>query len=64
MMTLARRATTSEANALTGLVPRRLMPGWEGPLPIRSVAGGFVGMGYRNDLADLLSEGDYVAIAT
>jgi hypothetical protein len=27
-----------------GLVPRRLTPGWEGPLPIRSVAGGFVGM--------------------
>ena len=27
-----------------GLVPRRLTPGWEGPLPIRSVAGGFLGM--------------------
>lgn len=27
-----------------GLVPRRLTPGWEGPLPIRSVAGGFAGL--------------------
>jgi hypothetical protein len=27
-----------------GLVPKRLTPGWEGPLPIRSVAGGFVGL--------------------
>jgi hypothetical protein len=27
-----------------GLVPRRLTPGWEGPLPIRSIAGGFLGM--------------------
>jgi len=27
-----------------GIVPKRLTPGWEGPLPIRSVAGGFVGM--------------------
>ena len=27
-----------------GLAPKRLTPGWEGPLPIRSVAGGFAGM--------------------
>jgi hypothetical protein len=27
-----------------GLVPKRLTPGWEGPLPIRSVAGGFAGL--------------------
>jgi hypothetical protein len=27
-----------------GLMPKRLTPGWEGPLPIRSVAGGFLGM--------------------
>lgn len=27
-----------------GLVPKNLTPGWEGPLPIRSVAGGFVGL--------------------
>jgi hypothetical protein len=26
-----------------GLVPKRLTPGWEEPLPIRSVAGGFAG---------------------
>lgn len=29
-----------------GLVPKRLTPGWEGPLPMRSVAGGFVGMAW------------------
>ncbi len=28
-----------------GLMPKRLTPGWEEPLPIRSVAGGFVGLG-------------------
>jgi hypothetical protein len=27
-----------------GIVPRRLTPGWEEPLPIRSVAGGFAGL--------------------
>jgi hypothetical protein len=27
-----------------GLVPKNLTPGWEGPLPIRSVAGGFAGL--------------------
>jgi hypothetical protein len=27
-----------------GLVPKRLTPGWEEPLPIRSVAGGFAGL--------------------
>jgi len=27
-----------------GLMPKNLTPGWEGPLPIRSVAGGFLGM--------------------
>ncbi len=27
-----------------GLMPKRLTPGWEGPLPIRSVAGGFAGL--------------------
>jgi hypothetical protein len=27
-----------------GLVPKRLTPGWEQPLPIRSVAGGFAGL--------------------
>jgi hypothetical protein len=27
-----------------GLVPSRLTPGWEQPLPIRSVAGGFAGL--------------------
>lgn len=27
-----------------GLVPRKLTPGWEEPLPIRSVAGGFAGL--------------------
>ena len=27
-----------------GLMPKRLTPGWEEPLPIRSVAGGFAGL--------------------
>lgn len=27
-----------------GLVPKRLTPGWEEPLPIRSLAGGFAGL--------------------
>ena len=27
-----------------GLIPKRLTPGWEEPLPIRSVAGGFAGL--------------------
>lgn len=27
-----------------GLVPKNLTPGWEGPLPLRSVAGGFAGL--------------------
>lgn len=27
-----------------GIVPRRLSPGWEGPLPPASVPGGFVGL--------------------
>jgi hypothetical protein len=28
-----------------GLVPKRLTPGWEEPLPVRSVAGGFARLG-------------------
>jgi len=27
-----------------GLVPKRFTPGWEDPLPIRSIAGGFAGL--------------------
>jgi hypothetical protein len=38
-----------------GLVPRRFTPGWEGPLPIRSVAGGFLGMALGLALGGLAS---------
>jgi hypothetical protein len=38
-----------------GLVPKRLIPGWEGPLPIRSVAGGFVGMACGLAIGGLVS---------
>jgi hypothetical protein len=38
-----------------GLVPKRLTPGWEGPLPIRSVAGGFVGMAFGLAIGGLAS---------
>jgi hypothetical protein len=38
-----------------GLVPKRLTPGWEGPLPIRSVAGGFVGMAFGLAIGGLVS---------
>ena len=38
-----------------GLVPKRLTPGWEGPLPIRSVTGGFVGMAFGPAIGGLVS---------
>jgi hypothetical protein len=38
-----------------GIVPSRLTPGWEGPLPIRSVAGGFVGMACGLAIGGLVS---------
>ena len=38
-----------------GLVPKRLTPGWEGPLPIRSVAGGFLGMACGLAIGGLVS---------
>jgi hypothetical protein len=38
-----------------GLVPKRLTPGWEGPLPIRSVAGGFAGMAFGLAIGGLVS---------
>ena len=40
-----------------GLVPRRLTPGWEEPLPIRSVAGGFAGLALGLALGGLLKSG-------
>lgn len=45
--TVARDAATVAMIAAVvdyGLVPKRLTPGWEEPLPIRSVAGGFAGL--------------------
>jgi hypothetical protein len=44
---IARDATTISIIAALvdyGVVPKRLTPGWEEPLPIRSVAGGFAGL--------------------
>jgi hypothetical protein len=38
-----------------GLVPSRLTPGWEEPLPIRSVAGGFAGLALGLALGGLLT---------
>ena len=38
-----------------GLMPRRLRPGWEGPLPIRSVAGGFAGLALGLAVGGLLT---------
>ena len=38
-----------------GLVPRRLTPGWEEPLPIRSVAGGFAGLALGLALGGLVT---------
>ena len=38
-----------------GLVPKRLTPGWEGPLPIRSVAGGFAGLALGLALGGLVT---------
>jgi len=40
-----------------GLMPRRLTPGWEGPLPIRSVAGGFAGLALGLAVGGLLTNG-------
>jgi hypothetical protein len=40
-----------------GLVPSRLTPGWEEPLPIRSVAGGFAGLALGLALGGLLTSG-------
>lgn len=39
-----------------GLVPRRLTPGWEKPLPIRSVAGGFAGLALGLALGGLVTQ--------
>ena len=39
-----------------GLMPKRLTPGWEGPLPIRSVAGGFAGLALGLALGGLLTQ--------
>jgi hypothetical protein len=38
-----------------GLVPKNLMPGWEEPLPIRSVAGAFAGLALGLALGGLLT---------
>jgi hypothetical protein len=38
-----------------GLVPKRLTPGWEDPLPIRSVAGGFAGLALGLALGGLVT---------
>jgi hypothetical protein len=40
-----------------GLVPRRLTPGWEEPLPIRSVAGGFAALALGLALGGLMKRG-------
>jgi hypothetical protein len=40
-----------------GLVPKRLTPGWEEPLPIRSVAGGFAGLALGLALGGLITAG-------
>lgn len=45
--TIARDAAAVSAIAALvdyGVMPRRLTPGWEVPLPFRSVAGGFAGL--------------------
>ncbi len=39
-----------------GLMPRRLTPGWEGPLPIRSVAGGFAGLALGLAVGGLITQ--------
>jgi hypothetical protein len=38
-----------------GLMPKRLTPGWEGPLPARSVAGGFAGLALGLAVGGLLT---------
>ena len=38
-----------------GLMPKRLAPGWEEPLPIRSVAGGFAGLALGLALGGLVN---------
>ena len=38
-----------------GLVPTRLTPGWEGPLPIRSVAGGFAALALGLTIGGLIT---------
>jgi hypothetical protein len=38
-----------------GLVPKRLTPGWEEPLPIRSLAGGFAGLALGLALGGLIT---------
>ena len=55
---IARDATTVSAIAAIvdyGLVPKRLTPGWEEPLPIRSVAGGFAGLALGLALGGLVT---------
>ena len=50
-------ATVSLITAVVdyGLMPERLTPGWEGPLPIRSVAGGFAGLALGLAIGGLLT---------
>jgi hypothetical protein len=38
-----------------GLVPKKLTPGWEEPLPVRSVAGGFAGLALGLTLGGLVT---------
>jgi hypothetical protein len=50
-------ATVSTVAAVVdyGLLPKYLTPGWEGPLPIRSIAGGFAGLALGFALGGLLT---------
>jgi hypothetical protein len=48
--------STTAAVVDYGLVPRRLTPGWEGPLPIRSVAGGFAGLALGLAMGGLITK--------
>jgi len=38
-----------------GLLPKNLTPGWEEPLPVRSVAGGFGGLALGLALGGLIT---------
>lgn len=48
--------STIAATVDYGLMPKRLTPGWEEPLPIRSVAGGFAGLALGLALGGLVAQ--------